>query len=253
MNRLNILIVDDERDARETLQLLIENFCNDVDIVAYAEDVPSAVKQLQSQQIDLVLLDIEMPVYSGFQLFDFIKNPSFGVIFTTAYDRFALKAFEVSAIDYLLKPIEADRLIIAIDKFRRKKAFQNYNERLNLFKESYENDNTTAKKIAIPVAHGFEFVKTEDIVYVQADGAYSEVHLVDERKIHLSKRLSIMDDLLGDSCFFRCNRSYIININHIKRFEKTEGGNITMSDDHRIPLSKDKKNTFEKLLSSITG
>lgn len=252
MSDLKILIVDDERDARETLQLLIDNFCSDVKIVAFAEDVPSAVKQLQSQEIDLVLLDIEMPVYSGFQLFDFIKNPSFGVIFTTAYDKFALRAFEVSAIDYLLKPIEADRLIIAIDKFRRKKSYQNYSERLDLFKHTYQN-NSPAKKIAIPVAHGFEFVMPEDIIYVHADGAYSEVHLKNQRKIHLSKRLNMMDQILEDQCFFRCNRSYIINLHHIKRFEKTEGGNIIMSDELRIPLSKDKKEAFEKLLNTITN
>lgn len=251
MSNLKILIVDDEKDARETLQLLIENFCNDVEIVAFAEDVPSAVKHLQSQAIDLVLLDIEMPVYSGFQLFDFIKDPSFGVVFTTAYDRFALKAFEVSAIDYLLKPIEAERLIRAIDKFRRKKAFQNYDERLSIFKESYQQNNSL-KKIAIPVAHGFEFLKADEILYVHADGAYSEIHLVNQRKIHLSKRLSIMDQILEDKRFFRCNRSYIINLHHIKRFEKTEGGNITMSNEQRIPLSKDKKDTFENLINTIT-
>ncbi len=238
---MKILIVDDEAAARETLRLLLENFISGNNKILEAESVPKAVKIIHEFNPELVFLDIEMPEYTGFDLFKFIPNPSFSVIFSTAYNEYALKAFDVSAIDYLLKPIIADRLVQAVNKFIKRNQPEFTIDQLNTIKRLNDESRLDKSKLAIPVPQGYDFIRKEDILYAKADGSYTRIYLKEKKDLYLSKRLNLIEEILKDPCFFRINRSYIININNITHVSRAMGGMIRMEDDHEISLSKEKR------------
>jgi two-component system LytT family response regulator len=240
---LKALIVDDEAKARRILEELLKEYCPDIQVVSTADDVPSAVKAIQKFQPDLVFLDIEMPQYTGFQLFDFIADLNFEVIFTTAYREYALQAFEVSAIDYLLKPIQIERLIGAVEKVRKQR-LQQINERIQTLKSNLEQD--FIQKIALPVAEGLLFVELADIIYLAAEGAYTQIYLTSGKKILVSKNIKSFEESLVHPHFFRVHRSYIINLNRVKQYLRQEGGIIIMDNGAEVDVSKERKEDFLK-------
>ncbi|MEL6638988.1 MAG: LytTR family DNA-binding domain-containing protein [Bacteroidota bacterium] len=234
---MNILLVDDEFNARESLHILLENYCPGPDQYFFAEDVRQALGVLADESIDVVFLDIEMPIHKGFELFNFIPNPSFSVVFVTAYDHYAIKAFEVAALDYILKPVEAQHLIRAYHKARDKNSQEQIQERLAIL---YQGIHQTPRneRIAIPIAFGYEFIEASDIVCVKANGAYSEIMLERGNPLHLSKRLNQVFEILPPSVFYRVNRSYIVNVNKIKSLSKKDGGFLQLTNQVEILLSK---------------
>ncbi len=245
---MKILIVDDETGARETLRLLIESFISGEHQIREAESVPMAVKLIQEESPELVFLDIEMPEYNGFELFNFVPNPTFSVIFSTAYNEYALKAFEVAAVDYLLKPIIAQRLVQAVDKAKERYHLKISSEQLKTFKDLGLQSTFTTSKLAIPVSQGIDFVDKENVLYAKADGSYTRIYLEGREDIYLSKRLSLVEKILSHDCFIRINRSYIINSYHVAHISKSFGGMIRMNDGHEITIPKEKRELlFEKL------
>lgn len=243
---MKILIVDDEAAARETLRLLIENFIAGDHSIREAASVPDAVKAIQQEEPELVFLDIEMPEYNGFELFKFIPNPNFFVIFSTAYSEYALKAFDVAAIDYLLKPIIAQRLVEAVNKVMKRTEPQ---EQIHVIRELESKDLFSPKKLAIPVAQGIDFIDREEVLYAKADGSYTHIYLKSKEDLYLSKRLSLVEDILKDDPFIRVNRSYILNFHHIEHISRSYGGIIRMIDGHEVSLSKEKRELLFKKFS----
>ena len=249
MHTLKAIIVDDEDRARNTLSTLIKEFCPSVSIEAKCSNVLEAVEEIKRVQPDIVFLDIEMPEYNGFELFDFIQDVNFEVIFVTAYDQYALKAFEVSAIDYLLKPVEIDLLQKAIDKAAKKRTTENFKDQIGILKNVYKGEDV--KKIALPLLDGLTFVEISDIIVFAADGAYTNVVFRDKSKILVSKRLKFFEDLLENRLlFYRAHRSNLINLNYIQKYIKGKNS-IIMDNGMEISLARERKQEFEDLLKEL--
>lgn len=245
---IRAILIDDEERARRVLTNLLTQFCPDVEILEVCSNVPDAVLAINKLQPDVVFTDIEMPGYTGFELLDFFKDINFEIIFTTGYHEYALKAFQVSAIDYLLKPIQIDQLEKAVEKLKDKK-HANMQNRLEALKENLKQ--TEIHKIALPTFDGLLFVDVDDIICIEADGAYTNVCFKDEKCIMVSKRLKYFESLLENrSQFFRVHRSTIININFIEKYSKAESY-LSLQNDKTIKISRDKKSDFEAHISSI--
>lgn len=250
---IKAIIIDDEERARTALSSLLSSYCPEVEVIDLCANVLDGVASIKKNQPDLLFLDVEMPVYNGFELLNFFsesdsqQNP-FEVIFVTAYSQHAITAFKVSAIDYILKPIDIDSLTEAVEKFKSKKQFTQMQERIQLLQENLKNEEF--ERIALPMSEGLHFVAISEIVFLKADGSYTEVHLSSGTKILVSKKLKFFEDLLNRrSYIFRPHRSYLINLNHISRYVKGEGI-IVMRNNAQLPISRDKKQTFELLVKS---
>lgn len=231
---MKAIIVDDEQRARVSLRYLITEFLPHLEIVAECDGVPNAVKSIHKHKPDLVFLDIEMPGHSGLEILDFFdeRDFNFGIIFTTAYQEYSVKAFKLSAVDYLLKPINTKELVEAVQRFEKINA--------NTIKSLNQNFGrlVTEKKIGIPLNNGIELVSPSDIIYIKGDGAYSELHLLDGRKILASKNLKMFEDNLAlHSDFIRVHKSYLINFKHLYSINKSQGGSILLKNNLEIPCN----------------
>jgi two-component system LytT family response regulator len=243
--QFNAIIIDDESDARDTLSVLLEDYCPSVTILSVAKDLPSGVKAIHKYKPDVIFLDIEMPEYSGLEILDFFdpEHIHFQIIFTTAYSEYAVQAFELSAIDYILKPIQIDQLKKAVAKLEDTSSSNTSGTRLNTLKSIISNP-TDSKRFVLPVSDGLIFVQTEDIIYLKADRSYTEFHMKDGKCITVSKNLKEYDSISMDQNFFRIHRSYIINMLEITHYLKSEGGFVVLSNGEKIPVSPDKKSLF---------
>ena len=244
---LNCVIIDDEGKARRILEAILKEHCPELQVVATAEDVPSGVKIIQKHNPDIIFLDIEMPGYTGFQLLEFFENPGFEVIFTTAYSEYALQAFQVSAVDYLLKPIQINQLKIAVEKAIRMHGNSQVIERLAALKENIEEK--TLQKIALPVSDGLRFVPLKDILYLKADGSYTNIFLTDGNRILISKKIKEFENILSPrNNFYLTHRSYIVNLARIKNYIRQDGGYIVMENGEEVDLSRERKEEFQQLI-----
>lgn len=229
---MRALIIDDERAAREYLQSIINEYNDKITDVKLADSVLEGLKILKNEDIDIVFLDIEMPNLNGFDFFDFIDKNDFKIVFTTAHEEYAIKAFNVRADGYLLKPVDVDDLIALIDDLS----------------QTYKGD-IKETRIAFRTQSEIEFVEKEQIIRVEGDGNYSTIYLRDKKKITVSKNLKQVEKLIPEPYFIKTHQSHIINKNFIKRFVKTEGGYFEMQDDSSIPVSRRKKDDVMKLLN----
>ncbi len=246
---LKAITIDDEENARITLASLLGKYAPEIQIMAQCANVPEGVLAINKHDPDIVFLDVEMPEYSGFELLDFFKEITFEIIFVTAYSKYAIRAFEVSAADYLLKPIEINSLKAAIEKAKKKRNSANIMQHLSLMKEVYAGNKI--QKIALPMNNGLHFVEINNIILFEADRAYSNVYMADGSKITVSKPMRIFEDILNDINFiFRPHRSYLININHIKKYLKGESL-IVMDNQINVSIARERKQDFEHLLKEL--
>jgi two-component system LytT family response regulator len=247
---IKALIIDDEAYARESLIKVINQYCQEISIVGVGENVTEAIELIYHHSPDIVFLDIQMPNGNGFTLFDKIKNPQFETIFTTAYEEYAIKAFRFAALDYLTKPIDFRELQESIERFKRKQKVELKEQRIELLIENLSNKPTEFNKIVLPDYDGFTMVKLSDIIYCKADGSYSEVHLLNGKKITTSKLLKSLEELLPDQTFYRIHKSYLVNLNLIKRYNKIDGHQVLMENNILLDVSeRNKKEFLDKLLN----
>lgn len=243
------IIIDDEEMARTLLQGMVAEYCPNVETVDVCKDLPTGVKAIRKHKPDIVFLDIEMPGHSGLELLDFFdeKEVHFSIIFVTAYNRYAIQAFKLSAIDYLLKPIEVEDLKNAINLFEKSK--YKFASNFQVLKENIKNPSS--KKLAINTINSVAFVETKDILYFQGDGAYTKIYLKEGKLITVSKGLKNFETILQDNPdFFRCQKSFIVNVSHISEYVKSDGGYLLIDKIHQISVSSDK---VELLLSKIAS
>lgn len=246
------IIIDDEPKARQVLQSLLKDNCTEIEIVAQADDVPSGVRAINQYNPDIVFSDIDMPNYNGFQLLEFVDKANFELIYCTGHDEYALKAFEVSAVDYLLKPVQISQLIIAVNKAIRlcKSNTAQSAERFDTLRENLKEHKL--KKIALPVADGLIFIDIVELMYLEADGAYTKVFLKDGSKLLISKKLKDFENILStNKDFFRTHRSYIINTACIKQYIKSDGGSIVLQNNISIPVARERKDEFQTFIERI--
>jgi len=238
---IRAIIIDDELNCIKTFQNDLKMFCPDVTVIDTCQSAKEGLLSIKHNKPDLIFLDIEMPWMNGFEMLELIdKEINFQIIFTTAYDQFAVKAFKVSAVDYLLKPVDSDDLLNAIEKV--KKAMRE-NEGKNNITNLLQNNKTPVEhqKIAIPNREGYEFVPVDEIIYCKANGAYTEIVLNYNKKILLSKPLGETEEMLPAELFERIHHSILVNIHHINQYKKTTGSYIIMNNGDELNVSKSKK------------
>ena len=234
---LKAIIIDDEPDSIKLLQLQLAQYCPEIEIAGTYTSSVKALPGIEKLQPDLVFLDIEMPVMNGFELLEKILHLPFSVIFITAYNQYALKAFRFNAVDYLVKPIDKDDLVEAVAK-AIKRAKPNPNQ-LSLMQKQMRGEPAT--KIAIPGQHGgITFIDLNEIVFSEASNNYSRLVLTDARIFIISKTLKDVQEVLEEEHFLRVHRQYIINLNHVKQFNRNDGI-LTMTNGEHIPIARNQK------------
>lgn len=245
------LIVDNEKGCRDTLENLLKEF-SQVNVVAIVDSIALAEEAIINLQPQLVFLDIEMPGGTGFELLEKINTINFDIIFTTAYDQYAIKAIKYSALDYLLKPIDPTELSEAVARFTSKKHDQNLiNDKFKILLNNISGE-TIHQKIAIPDGEGLNFIKISDIIRFQSDGSYTYMHTINAQKPTLiSKPIGDYQEMLTNETFVRVHRSHLINLQHVSKYVKGEGGYAVMSDDSKVEVSRRKKGEFIEALSSL--
>lgn len=245
---LKALIVDDELKSRESLSVILKDFFTGIDVVGMCQNVSEAKSQIRQHKPDVIFLDIQMQRETGFDLLMSLDHIDFEVIFTTAHSEYAIKAFKFSAIDYLLKPIDLNDLTEAIKKVRQRRN-SDITLRLEQLFHNLKPVQSQHYKIGLPTGDGLVFVKTEDIVYCEADSNYTNIFSRDGSKYVVSRTLKEYDDLLSEHDFFRIHNSYLINLNCIKRYIRGEGGQVIMCNDVTLDVSKRRKEPFLSKLS----
>ena len=246
MNKIKAILVDDEESARDILENLLGRFCPEVELLDKCTNVEEAVKSIQIHKPDIVFLDIEMPNYRGYELVNFFADIDFEIIFVTAYDRYAIKAFEVSAIDYLLKPIEIDRLKESVERVSCKFDKVQNTEKMQHLQETLKN--ATLQSFLIPMNGEQVVVYLKDIIAIEAKESYSRIHTVSDKFI-MSKNLKHFERMLADNKnYIRVHKSWIVNIDFVQNYSKSELI-IKLESGIIAKLSKYKKIDFENLLT----
>lgn len=248
--KLRSIIVDDEPGNIITLKELLREYCPETEVVATAPGVDSAFDLISHQKPDLVFLDVEMPYGSGFDLLDKLLPFTFEVIFVTAYNDYAIRAFKYAAIDYILKPVNIDELRRAVQKVAIRSGEKNIAGRISVMLENLKPGNDERQKIGLPVPDGIQFEDIGNIMRLKAEGSYTMVTLVPGKdELLVSKSLKEFEDLLPSRIFCRVHHSHIVNLNFIKKYYRGRGGYIKMTDGVTIDVSVRKKDGFfDKLI-----
>lgn len=245
---LNAILIDDETNCLKMLEWELKNSCPEVNILGMYDSGKEGLKAINKEKPDVVFLDIEMPYLNGFELLELIPNIDFDVVFTTAYDEYAVKAIKISAVDYLLKPIDGEDLAKAVARVEEKKKKNIGSENIDFLKKQLEDSRrNNIKNLALPTYEGYVFVKLEEIIYCQSDNNYATVFLKTGKKILISRTLKEVAEMLAEQDnFYRVHNSFLVNLNEIKNYVKTDGGYLVMSNDGKVKVSRSKK---EELLN----
>jgi len=244
-----VVIVDDEKHCRTGMGIMLEKYCEGTEVVAMCANGKEGIRAIETHRPDLVFLDIEMPGMNGFEMLEQCHNHDFEVIFTTAYNEYAIQAIRHSALDYLLKPIDKDELVNALERARqikKTKPADRVTELLELI--SVKKD---FGQIALPTFEGLMMVNTSDILYCESESAYTRFYMVDKKCITISKVLKDAETLLADKGFFRVHNSYLINLRYISKYIRGNGGEVIMNDGKSIPVSRTKRQDFLDRLAKL--
>lgn len=246
---MNCVIVDDELSARTTLNAFLERYCPDLTVVGMAEGVAEAAKLIDETRPDLIFLDIQMPGENGFQLLPRLPEYDFALIFTTAYDQYALRALKLGALDYLLKPIDLLELQEAVAKAAQQKHLTGSRQRLEYLRESQNQQ----EKLVISSMEGYYILRFDEILRLQAERNYTRIVLENNRSIIASKTLKYFTELLPETRFFRIHKSSIVNLNEVVRVSRGQVGFVEMSDGEEVEFSKGRKGQLMELLRMQSG
>ena len=246
---LKVLIIEDEPHGRETLKNLLNEYCDDIEIVGLCATVSEGIHGIQTMKPDLVFLDIELHSVTGFEILESVKHFDFEVVFTTAFENYAIRAIKFSALDYLLKPIDIAELREAVSKARtrRKESWQNKNL-YNLVK-NLRDLNENHKTITLSTSEGLEFVDVAEIIKLEANGSYTTFYLKQNKKLLVSKNLKEYENLLIDCKFYRVHHSCVINLNEVEKYVKLDGGYIVLKDGSHASISQKRKEKFLELMN----
>lgn len=241
---LRAIIVEDELHSREALKNLVEEYCPEVTVVAAAPSVEEGICLVNQHKPELVFLDIALNVGTGFDLLEQVTERSFEVIFTTAYEHYALRAIKFSAIDYLLKPIDVEELQAAVKKVLSRQEITPYNRQIDALLHNLQNHNHRRHTITLATAEGLIFVPVCEIVRLEAMGSYTQFHLANGKKIMVSKHLKEYEQLLNTADFFRIHQSHLINLDEVSQYVKADGGYVRLKDQTQVKVSASRKEEF---------
>ncbi len=251
MKKLRAVIVDDEQNARENLSILLSEHCPNVEVMAQADNVSAAIEEVRQKVPDILFLDIEIGEGSGFDVLEKISGGATEVIFTTAFNHYAVKAFKFSAVDYLLKPIDIDELALAISRAEARIKQSQINQRLENLMNNLSGQDRKMKKIGLPGQGGIQYFLLSEIIRLQSQSNYTTFYLTQGREILVSKTLKEYDEMLSDQGFVRVHQSHVINLEQVSQYQKSDGGYVILTDGSNVPLSKSYKENFLKALGNI--
>lgn len=245
MDKLKAILVDDEQDSRQILANYLSKYCPQVDLKAECKNIQEGLSAIQSHQPDLVFLDIEMPFGTGFDLLEQLDEVNFETVFVTAYDNYAIQALNMSAAYYLLKPLDIDELVLAVEKIHEERNQNKDSFHVQVLLDNIKHENERPKKIMLPTFEGFEIVPIDQIIYCEADDNFTKFHLKDENKpLLISKTLKHFENMLPNNKFVRIHRSSLINTDYVIRYTKGKGGYVTMENQVELEVSPKKKPQF---------
>lgn len=247
---MQAIIVDDEDHIRDSLSKLLVKYCPDVHIAGTASGVVSGIKKIHELHPDIVLLDIQMNDGSGFDLLQAFPSPEFRVIFITAFDQYAMQAFRFSAVDYLLKPINPEQLVEAVKKASQLTS-DHSNRQMDALQENLKTVSKQDKKIILKTTDQIHLLDLKNIISLESDSCYTTVHTTEGLRIMIAKTLKEYEEMLAGCGFYRVHKSYLINLAHIKRFEKQDGGYIVLTNDLKIPVASRKREEMLGLMEEM--
>lgn len=248
---LTVVIIDDEQNALEVLQMQLQQFCSNVQVLAVCDGGEKGIEAIKKHNPSVVFLDIEMPHINGFDVLKATSQFNYEVIFTTAYDQFAIKAFKYSALDYLLKPIDITELQAAVQKAKNKKNATPLNEKLQLLLQQLKPAAEKSSRIAIQVGDAMQFFDAGEIVRCESESNYTHIYLSGGKKITVAKTLKDVEECFGGYPFCRVHQSHLININHVNKVIKGEGAYVVMKNGANVAISRNKKDAFLESLRKV--
>jgi two-component system, LytTR family, response regulator len=237
---LRTIIIDDEAPVREMLARLVKKFCPQAQLVGEAYSVASGLKAIHELNPGLLLLDIKLEDGTGFDMLRQLGNIDFKIIFITAYEKYAVQAFKFAAIDFILKPVNPEELADAVARAENLSQHQ-FNTQLQALEENLKTDIHQKKKMVLKTQENIFLLDLQNIIHFESDGCYTRVYTTEGEPILVSKTLKDYDEMLSGSSFYRVHKSYLINLNHIRRFERQEGGTIVLTGNHKIPVASRKR------------
>ena len=249
MEILRAILVDDELSSLQNLQSKLVEFCPDVEVVATAQKPEDAILFIRQHKPDVIFLDIEMPRMNGFRMLDELGELDFEIIFTTAYNHYAVDAIRISAFDYLMKPVAIKELQNALERLAKYRQTHT-RDKLDVLRQSLSPNKSQEEKIAIPTNEGLEFIPIKNILHIESSSNYSRIFLTDGKNILVTKLLKDFEDILEPYNFFRVHNSHLINLAYIKKYIRGEGGQVEMQNGDVIDVARRKKEEFIRMITS---
>lgn len=248
---IRTIIIDDEKDASRALKNALIKYCLDITIEGIYKTPEEGLDAIRKLKPEVVFLDVQMPQMSGFDVLQQASPVNFEVIFVSAYDQYAIKAIKFSALDYLLKPVDIDELIHAVKKVKERLSTKNSLYEHQSLLNNIQLKSGKIEKLAVPSSEGIDFFDTKDIIYCRADGSYTSIVMKGNRQVLVCKNLKDFEDLLEESGFIRIHHSHIINLSHVQKYIKGDGGYVILTDNHHLDVSRRKKEEFMSLLDKL--
>jgi len=245
------IIIEDEKKSRDVLKSLIDRYCKNVEVITEAEGVKDGVEKINLHKPDVIFLDIQMPDGSGFRLLEKLDNIDFDIIFTTAFDQYAIRAIKYSALDYLLKPISPDDLIVAVEKVKQRKLGTQINQNIKVLLENIDKPELEPQKIVLSTSDKIHVVDIDNIIRCESDNYYTRFYFREGNPVLISKTLKENEELLSEHNFIRPHKSHLINTKYIKAFLRVDNGYIQMTDDSKIPVSRRKREAIIDIINHL--
>lgn len=242
--KLKAIIVEDEQASRETLANYLVKYCPDVELMAKTESVKQGLEAIRTHQPDIVFLDVEMPYANGFDLLDQVEEVNFATVFVTAFSNYAIKALNLSASYYILKPVDIDELVAAVKKIKDERKDNNHAFFSKILAENLQTANQQEHKIVLPMLNGFEVIRVKEVIRIQANDNFSDFHLTDGSKRVICRTLKHYEELLSDINFLRTHKSHIVNLQYVKRYVKGKGGYVIMVDNSEVEIAPGRRKEF---------
>lgn len=248
---IKTILIDDERNSRESLRKKIQQYCPEVQIQGEYANGLEGLEAIRKETPDLVFLDIEMPLMNGFSMLSELPVRDFDVIFTTAFNQYAIDAIRFSALDYLVKPVDVSELVAAVKRVKEKSNRSNALSQLELLQQFIEQKNTVPEKIAVATSNGFEILEIRNMLFLEAEGNYTRIHLVNTKPLLASKTLKEFEEMLPSSVFCRIHNASLVNISFIVKYNKGEGGQVVLTNGTILDVARRRKDELLQLIASF--